>query len=341
MPPVNIQQNISLKQYNTFGIEAIAKEFVAVDTLEELQILCQAFNLNERKLLILGGGSNLLLTENFEGMVIHVNLKGIRVIHENEEHVWVKTMAGEVWHKFVMWCVERKYAGLENLSLIPGYVGAAPMQNIGAYGVELKHTFDSLEAVEIATGDIKKFTNEECKFGYRESIFKHEAKGKYIIASVTFKLNKHPQFNTTYGAIQQTLEKMHVNELSIKAISDAVIAIRSSKLPDPKVLGNAGSFFKKPEIPVAHYEILKQTYTDLVAYPAGKDQVKLAAGWLIEQCGWKGKVVGNTGAHKDQALVLVNYGNATGQEVLDLARQIQQSVKDKFGIDIVPEVNVI
>lgn len=341
MPPVNIQQNISLKQYNTFGIDVNAKEFVSVDTLEELQILCQAFNLNERKLLIMGGGSNLLLTDHFNGMVIHVNLKGIQVIHENDEHVWIKSMAGEVWHKFVLWCVERNFAGLENLSLIPGYVGAAPMQNIGAYGVELKHTFDSLEAVEIATGEIKKFTNDECKFGYRESIFKHEAKGKYIIASVTFKLNKKPQFNTTYGAIQQTLEKMQVNELSIKAISDAVIAIRSSKLPDPKVLGNAGSFFKNPEIDVQQYEQLKANFPELVAYPAGKDKVKLAAGWLIEQCGWKGKVVGHTGSHKDQALVLVNYGNATGQEILDLAQQIQISVKEKFSVDIVPEVNVV
>lgn len=341
MPPVNIQQNISLKQYNTFGIDVNAKEFVSVDTLEELQILCQAFNLNERKLLILGGGSNLLLTDHFNGMVIHVNLKGIQVMHENDEHVWIKSMAGEVWHKFVLWCVERNFAGLENLSLIPGYVGAAPMQNIGAYGVELKHTFDSLEAVEIATGEIKKFTNDECKFGYRESIFKHEAKGKCIIASVTFKLNKKPLFNTTYGAIQQTLEKMQVNELSIKAISDAVIAIRSSKLPDPKMLGNAGSFFKNPEIDVQQYEQLKANFPELVAYPAGKDKVKLAAGWLIEQCGWKGKVVGHTGSHKDQALVLVNYGNATGQEILDLAQQIQISVKEKFGVDIVPEVNVV
>lgn len=341
MPPVNIQQNISLKQYNTFGIDVNAKEFVSVDTLEELQILCQAFNLNERKLLILGGGSNLLLTDHFNGMVIHVNLKGIQVMHENDEHVWIKSMAGEVWHKFVLWCVERNFAGLENLSLIPGYVGAAPMQNIGAYGVELKHTFDSLEAVEIATGEIKKFTNDECKFGYRESIFKHEAKGKYIIASVTFKLNKKPLFNTTYGAIQQTLEKMQVNELSIKAISDAVIAIRSSKLPDPKMLGNAGSFFKNPEIDVQQYEQLKANFPELVAYPAGKDKVKLAAGWLIEQCGWKGKVVGHTGSHKDQALVLVNYGNATGQEILDLAQQIQISVKEKFSVDIVPEVNVV
>lgn len=338
---MNIQQNISLKQYNTFGIDVNAKEFVSVDTLEELQILCQAFNLNERKLLILGGGSNLLLTDHFNGMVIHVNLKGIQVMHENDEHVWIKSMAGEVWHKFVLWCVERNFAGLENLSLIPGYVGAAPMQNIGAYGVELKHTFDSLEAVEIATGEIKKFTNDECKFGYRESIFKHEAKGKYIIASVTFKLNKKPLFNTTYGAIQQTLEKMQVNELSIKAISDAVIAIRSSKLPDPKMLGNAGSFFKNPEIDVQQYEQLKANFPELVAYPAGKDKVKLAAGWLIEQCGWKGKVVGHTGSHKDQALVLVNYGNATGQEILDLAQQIQISVKEKFGVDIVPEVNVV
>jgi UDP-N-acetylmuramate dehydrogenase len=299
------------------------------------------FNLSERKILILGGGSNLLLTKDFDGMVICIRLEGIEKLHEDDEYIWVKAMAGEVWHHFVLWCIQRGYAGLENLSLIPGCVGAAPMQNIGAYGVEIKDVFDSLEAVEISSGEVKTFTRAACKFGYRESVFKHEAKGKYVISSVTFKLFKQPRFNTSYGAIQQVLDKKGVKELSIKAISDAVIDIRSSKLPDPKKLGNSGSFFKNPEIPVAHFEQLKAQFPDMIGYPAAAGFIKVAAGWLIEQCGWKGKIVGQTGSHKDQALVLVNYGGATGTEIWQLAMDIQQSVKEKFGIEVVPEVNVI
>jgi UDP-N-acetylmuramate dehydrogenase len=338
---VNILQNISLQAYNTFGINVKAKEFVEVHSLEELKTLCTVFNLLERNILVLGGGSNILLTKDFEGMVICNRLEGIEKLHEDDEHIWVKAMAGEVWHHFVLWCIQRGYAGIENLSLIPGCVGAAPMQNIGAYGVEIKDVFDSLEAVEIATGKMKTFTRAACKFGYRESVFKHEAKGKYIISSVTFKLFKRPRFNTSYGAIQQVLDRKGVTELSINAISDAVIEIRSSKLPDPKKLGNCGSFFKNPEVPSEQFVQLKQQYTDIVGYPTSPGFIKVAAGWLIEQCGWKGKVVGNTGSHKDQALVLVNYGGATGAEIWQLALDIQQSVKDKFGIDIVPEVNVI
>lgn len=338
---MNIQQNVSLRSYNTFGIDVNAKQFVEVNTLEELCVLCAAFNLSDRSLLILGGGSNVLLTGDFDGMVIRINLKGITVLKEDDDHVWIKSMAGEVWHEFVMHCVQQGWGGLENLSLIPGYVGAAPMQNIGAYGVEVKDTFESLEAVEIATGEIIRFSNADCRFGYRESIFKQEAKGRYIIASVIFRLNKKPKFNTTYGAITQTLEERGITELSIKAISDAVIHIRQSKLPDPKVLGNAGSFFKNPEIPAEQFNELKNKYPGVVGYPAGENHVKVAAGWLIEQCGWKGKVVGNTGSHKQQALVLVNYGKATGAEIWELAMAIQRSVNDKFGITIQPEVNVI
>ncbi|MES2691616.1 MAG: UDP-N-acetylmuramate dehydrogenase, partial [Bacteroidota bacterium] len=245
------------------------------------------------------------------------------------------------WHEFVLYCIDKNLGGVENLSLIPGCVGAAPMQNIGAYGVEVKDTFDSLEAVEIETGDVITFTKDQCNFGYRESIFKQEAKGKYIIASVTFKLNKNPQFNTTYGAIQQTLTERGITELNVKAISDAVIHIRQTKLPDPKVLGNAGSFFKNPEIGNEQFHSLKEQHPGIVGYPVGTDHTKVAAGWLIEQCGWKGKVVGNTGSHKQQALVLVNYGNATGNEIYELAMAIQQSVKDKFGITILPEVNLV
>lgn len=339
--PMNIQQHISLKSYNTFGIDVSAKEFVVVNTLEELQVLCAAFNLSDRKLLVLGGGSNVLLTQDFDGMVIKMNLKGIEKVGETDEHVWVRAMAGEVWHDFVLHCIAQNIGGVENLSLIPGCVGAAPMQNIGAYGVEIKDTFDSLEAVEIATGDMVTFSNADCKFGYRESIFKHEAKGKYIISSVTFKLSKHPVFNVSYGSIQQTLEKNGITEPSVKAISDAVISIRESKLPNPKVLGNAGSFFKNPEISSSQFDALKVQYPTIVGYPTTPGNVKVAAGWLIEQCGWKGKVVGHTGSHKDQALVLVNYGGASGSEIWQLAMDIQASVQEKFGVTINPEVNVI
>lgn len=338
---MNILQNISLKTYNTFGIDAVAKQFVEVNTLEELCVLCAAFNLSDRKLLILGGGSNILLTGNFDGMVIRMNLKGIKTVKEDDQHVWIKSMAGEVWHDFVLHCIDKNLGGIENLSLIPGCVGAAPMQNIGAYGVELKDSFESLEAVEIATGDVTTFNKDQCNFGYRESIFKQDAKGKYIIASVTLRLNKQPQFNTTYGAIQQTLTERGITELNVKAISDAVIHIRQTKLPDPKVLGNAGSFFKNPEIGNEQFDALKQQYPEIVGYPVGSERTKVAAGWLIEQCGWKGERVGNTGSHKQQALVLVNYGNATGNEIYELAMAIQQSVKDKFGITILPEVNLI
>jgi UDP-N-acetylmuramate dehydrogenase len=338
---MKIQQNISLKSYNTFGIDVYAREFVEVNNLDELCILCAAFNLSDRKLLVLGGGSNVLLTQDFDGMVIKMNLKGITVVGDNEDYTWLKAMSGEVWHEFVLNCIDRDLSGVENLSLIPGCVGASPMQNIGAYGVEIKDTFDSLEAVEIATGELVKFTNTDCKFGYRESIFKHEAKGKYIIASVVFKLNKKHKFNITYGAIQQTLEKNGIITPTVKAISDAVISIRESKLPNPKVLGNAGSFFKNPEIPVAQFEALKAEHPTIVGYPASAGHIKVAAGWLIEQCGWKGKVVGHAGSHKDQALVLVNYGGATGNEIWQLAMDIQASVQQKFGVTINPEVNVI
>lgn len=337
---MKLQSQISLKAYNTFGIDVKAAEFVQVDNIEEVKVLCQAFNLAERRLLILGGGSNVLLTKDFDGMVILNRIRGIEVVAEDDQFVWVKAMAGEVWHDFVKWCIERNLGGVENLSLIPGCVGAAPMQNIGAYGVELKNVFDSLEAISIVDGEVAKFTRERCQFGYRESIFKHEEKGKHVIVSVTFKLLKTPRFNTTYGAIQLVLDKYNVKELSVKAISDAVIEIRTSKLPDPKVLGNAGSFFKNPEIPEPQYQKLKELHPGLVAYPAGEGMIKIAAGWLIDQCGWKGKRVGNTGSHKDQALVLVNYGGANGKEILQLALDIQKSVKEKFGILINPEVNI-
>jgi len=338
---MRIFQNISLKPYNTFGIEANASQFVELQTLEEVQVLCQTFNLTDRKLLILGGGSNILLTKDFDGMALKINLKGIEIVKENDEEVWVQAMAGESWHSFVTHCVEKNWGGVENLSLIPGCVGAAPMQNIGAYGTEIKAVFSSLKAVEIATGEMVEFNNEACEFGYRESVFKNKYKGKYIIVSVIFKLNKKPILNVSYGAIQDVLNEKGITSPTIQDISNAVIAIRQSKLPNPAELGNAGSFFKNPEIPAEQYQRLKNEFTEIPGYPAPNNQVKVPAGWLIEQCQWKGKIVGNTGAHKNQALVLVNYGNATGNEILNLAKQIQDSVYNQFKINISPEVNLI
>jgi len=336
-----LKQNISLKPYNTFGIEAEATEFIEIDSTESLQNLISNGDLLNRKILVLGGGSNVLLTKNFDGLAIKISLKGIEFVKEDSEYIYIKAMAGEAWHDFVLYCVNNNYAGIENLSLIPGCVGAAPMQNIGAYGVEIKDTCHEVEAYEIGTGVLKTFSNQDCNFGYRESIFKHEAKGKYIIASVTFKLSKKAKVNISYGAIQDVLNAKNIIEPSIKDVSDAVIEIRESKLPNPKVLGNAGSFFKNPEVPTTEYLALKEKYPNIVGYKTSDTHTKLAAGWLIEQCGWKGKIVGNTGSHKDQALVLVNYGNATGNEVWNLAMEIKTSVAEKFGVAIIPEVNIV
>ncbi|MBX7205867.1 MAG: UDP-N-acetylmuramate dehydrogenase [Bacteroidia bacterium] len=335
------ETHISLKPYNTFGIEVQADKLVHIQTLEQLKELIRSGAFTSGPFLILGGGSNVLFTKDVKGLVVRNELKGIEVLREDDSYVWVKAMGGEVWHEFVLWSIERNFGGIENLSLIPGTVGAAPMQNIGAYGVEIKDTFDSLEALDLKTGALKVFSQTDCKFGYRESIFKNEVKGSYFIASVTFKLHKHPVFNNSYGAIQQVLEQNGVKELSIKAISDAVIAIRSSKLPNPAVIGNAGSFFKNPEIDITHFNTLKEQYPSIVGYPTSPGKIKVAAGWLIEQCGWKGKRVGNTGSHKDQALVLVNYGGVKGEEVYQLAETIKKSVADKFGIHIQTEVNII
>jgi UDP-N-acetylmuramate dehydrogenase len=263
-----IEKDISLKPYNTFGIDVKAKYFSRFDSVDQLTAIFKEFD--SIPFLIIGGGSNLLLTKDFDGIVLRNEILGKTIKEETAEHVVVKVGGGENWHEFVLWAVEKNFGGIENMSLIPGSVGASPMQNIGAYGVEIKHTFDSLEAIELDGGTIKTFSHAECKFGYRESVFKQEAKGKYIILSVTFKLSKQPNFNTTYGAIQQTLQKNGVVEPSVKAISDAVIEIRSSKLPNPKVLGNAGSFFKNPEIPNVQFASLKQQFPDIVGYPASE-----------------------------------------------------------------------
>jgi UDP-N-acetylmuramate dehydrogenase len=342
---MNIQKDISLKQFNTFCIDVSAKYFYEVASAGELRELLFSDVAKTEKIMVLGGGSNVLFTKDFDGLIIKNNIRGINVVSENDEHIIVRSGAGEVWHHLVLWSLQKNAGGIENLSLIPGYAGAAPIQNIGAYGVEIKNVFEELEAMEIESGVIRKFSRDDCKFGYRDSVFKNELKNIFIITSVTLRLNKNPVFNTTYGAINTELERMGVTELSVKSISDAVINIRKSKLPDPAVIGNAGSFFKNPTISEEKFSALFKLYPAIPNYPITRlpdyPTYKLAAGWLIEQCGWKGKVVGNTGSHKDQALVLVNYGNATGKEIFDLASEIQRSVKDKFGVEIEKEVNVV
>jgi UDP-N-acetylmuramate dehydrogenase len=295
----------------------------------------------ERNRLILGGGSNILFTKDFDGVVMHNQLKGIELTQEDENHFYVKAAAGEVWDTFVRTCVKNDWAGVENLSLIPGSVGAAPMQNIGAYGVEIKDVFHSLDAFHIQEGKMKTFSLEECKFGYRESVFKSSEKGQWIITSVTFKLLKRPIFRTNYGAIQQELDKLRPDRLSIRDISKAVINIRTSKLPDPTKLGNAGSFFKNPVVTLELANNIKSSHSEAPIFPLDTSMAKLAAGWLIEKCGWKGKVVGSCGMHKDQALVLVNYGGASGEEILKLAEDVQKSVFETFGVILEREVNVV
>jgi UDP-N-acetylmuramate dehydrogenase len=337
---MKILENISLKKYNTFGIDVSSRYFTEVDSVSDIQSLLSDKKINSNPRLILGGGSNILFTRNFDGIVVKNNLKGMELVKEDQENYFVKAGGGEVWHEFVLHCIKNGYAGVENLSLIPGCVGAAPIQNIGAYGVEQKETFYELEAIDLRENKTVVFSNSDCRFGYRDSIFKRDAKGKFIITSVTFRLFKKPKFNTSYGAINQEMEKIGVKEISIATISQAVCNIRRSKLPDPEKIGNAGSFFKNPTVSSAKFEPLKKEYPNVVGYPAGND-VKLAAGWLIEQCGWKGKKIGNTGVHKDQALVLVNYGGANGAEVYELSGKILQSVKEKFGVELEREVVIV
>jgi UDP-N-acetylmuramate dehydrogenase len=334
-----IDQNVSLRPYNTFGLDAQAKLMARVKSIPALQEVLADSKLKSEERFILGGGSNILLTRNVDGLVIKNEINGIEVMEETANHYLIKSGAGVVWHDLVMHCIENGYAGIENLSLIPGNVGAAPMQNIGAYGVELKNVFDSLEAVEIASGNVETFSASDCQFGYRESVFKRKLKCQFIISSVTLKLSKEPNLNTSYGAIEQELERLSITSPTIKDVSQAVINIRQSKLPDPKELGNSGSFFKNPVVPTSKYQELQSKHPNIPGYPAGEN-TKLAAGWLIEQCGWKGKVVGNTGSHAKQALVLVNYGNATGVEIFELSEQIMQSVYDTFGVQLEREVNV-
>jgi UDP-N-acetylmuramate dehydrogenase len=335
-----IQYQYSLKNLNTFGIEAKAKQFVAVHSIEELQLVLEQ-NKTIKK-FILGGGSNMLLTKDIDALVIHIDLKGIKIIDEDENYVWVESQAGENWHEFVLYTIDHNFGGLENMSLIPGNVGTTPVQNIGAYGTEIKDTFVSCQAVAIDDQEIKTFTKEECSFGYRESIFKNEVKDHYIITSVVFKLTKKDhKINTSYGDIIAELAKNNITKPSLKEVSDAVIAIRKSKLPDPKELGNSGSFFKNPILLKSEFEKIHKQFPEIKYYDISETEVKVPAGWLIEQAGFKGKRFGDAGIHKNQALVLVNYGNATGQEILEISRNIQDTIFKKFGIYIEAEVNVI
>ncbi|HEY9048808.1 MAG TPA: UDP-N-acetylmuramate dehydrogenase [Ohtaekwangia sp.] len=337
-----IQKNVSLAPFNTFGMQATAKEFTVLHSIEDVQQLLAADDFKKQRVLILGGGSNVLLTKNFDGLVAKVEILGKKVIHKDDEQVVLHVGAGENWHAFVMYCVDNNWGGIENLSLIPGTVGAAPMQNIGAYGVEIKDVIDSVEAIDVHSGAMRTFSNEECRFGYRESIFKQEVKDQYIITGVTLRLTtKNHRFNSSYGAVTDTMKVLGYHEASVRAISDAVIHIRRSKLPDPAQIGNAGSFFKNPTIDAALYESLKKTYIDIPGYTAGNNMFKVPAAWLIEQCGWKGKRFNNIGVHQHQALVLVNYGGGEGEKIWELAMKIQLSVKEKFNITLHPEVNVV
>lgn len=337
---MQIQNDISLKAFNTFGIEVSAKHFAKFDTLSELQALNEYRIIKNEKLLVLGGGSNVLFTGDYNGLIIKNELKGIEVVNEDDDFIYLKASAGENWHQLVLYCIQNNFAGLENLTLIPGNVGASPMQNIGAYGVEIKDVFYSLEAFHLQEKTIVTFNNTECNFGYRESVFKRKYKGQFVILNVTFQLRKNPTVNISYGAIQQELEAMGVIDISIAAISQAVARIRQSKLPDPRVIGNAGSFFKNPTISKEAFDLLKNQYPSIVGYPVA-EKVKVAAGWLIEDCGWKGYRRGDAGCHNKQALVLVNYGQAQGTDMVKLAVEIMASVKEKFGIKLEPEINII
>jgi len=338
---MKIEKNKSLKSYNTFGIDAKAEYFVNLNTNEEIISFLKKDEFKDLNKLILGGGSNILFTKDFDGIVLKINNKGIDIVNEDENYIYIKAKAGENWEEFVNFCIKNNYAGIENLSMIPGNVGAASIQNIGAYGVELKDVFFELEAVNIETGEIKTFSKEDCKFGYRYSVFKDALKNQYIILSVILRLNKHAILKTKYGSIRQELEKMGVEKVDIKAIGKAVCNIRSSKLPAPEKIGNAGSFFKNPVISSEQHKKINFFFSDLVAYKTDEGNFKLAAGWLIEQSGWKGKRLGSAGVHNEQALVIVNLGNAKGVEILNLAQEVQKSVFEKFGVNLEMEVNVI
>lgn len=334
---MTIQQHYPLQTLNTFGIDVTAEQFVDVHSLLELR---EALHLPGEK-LFLGGGSNILFTANYTGTIVKIGLKGIEIEREDEHYVYIRAAAGEEWHSFVRYCVERNLGGVENLSLIPGTVGAAPIQNIGAYGTELKDVVVRVEGLYTDTGEQFALTNEECKFGYRTSIFKQELRHRVVLTSVLLRLHKHPRINLSYPALAQAVAHLESENLTVREVSDAVCKVRRSKLPDPANLGNAGSFFKNPEVTQELYERLKTEFPQLPSYPTRPGFVKLPAGWLIEQCGWKGRRIGQAGAYSLQALVIVNYGGASGNDILTVAHAIQQDVQERFGVAIEPEVNIL
>ena len=331
-------ENFDLSSYNTFGIQARTRYFAKISSVAELTNLSVDHKL---PLMILGGGSNTLFTRDFDGYILRNEIKGIEKTSEDEDHVYLRVGAGENWHGFVEYSISQGYAGIENLALIPGFTGASPMQNIGAYGVEIRDVFHRLDAFHLHDGELVSFAAKDCEFGYRESVFKRKFKGLFAISHVEFRLNKKPVFNTRYGAIEQELEKMQVKEPSIRAIADAVINIRRSKLPDPAVIGNAGSFFKNPEIPLEKFEVLKSKFPGIIGYPVDNNRIKLAAGWLIEHAGWKGYREGNAGVHDKQALVLVNYGGAKGSDIYALSSKIIDSIRDRYNVELEREVNIV
>jgi UDP-N-acetylmuramate dehydrogenase len=339
---MKLHENYPLKEVSTFHVRTLAKFYTEFASVNELKEILSSELVRSKPFMILGGGSNLLFTGDYEGVIIRNAIKGISAVKEEGDTIFLRANGGEKWHDFVLYCVDHNYGGIENLSLIPGTVGAGPIQNIGAYGVELKDVLTEVEAINIETQEVKRFTNEECKFGYRESIFKGSEKGKYIILAVTLRLEKHPKkVNVSYGSLSKEIEELGIKNPTIKDVSNTVIKIRSSKLPDPEKIGNAGSFFKNPVISIKQFEKLKTNHPSVISFPAHEGHIKLAAGWLIEQCGWKGKRFGDAGVHKYQALVLVNYGDATGKEIFDLSTRIIESVKEKFGVELEREVNMI
>ena len=338
---MQVHQNYPLRKLNTFGINAFSKFFSSFSSAEELQELLK-IQPGERR-LILGGGSNILFTKNFDGFILKNEIPGIDMMHTDDEFVFVRAGAGVSWHSFVTFCVNNNFGGVENLSLIPGSVGASPMQNIGAYGVEIKDVFYELEAFHLQEKFIQKFNAADCHFGYRDSVFKNKYKNQFAILNVTYRLKKSPDYNISYGAIKEELEKMKVDNVTIKSISDAVISIRTSKLPDPTMIGNAGSFFKNPLVEKKEVDAIMESSPDLTmpVYKIDENNYKIPAGWLIENCGWKGYRKGDAGCYSKQALVLVNYGNATGKEIYDLSEAIKISVEERFGISLEREVNII
>ena len=338
---MKVLENYSLKTLNTFGLDIKTRWFAEINSVESLQALLKDQRFQSIPKMILGGGSNILFKDDFDGLIIHNRIDFVKIISEDENYIFISAGAGMTWHSFVLYTIDHNYPGLENLSLIPGCVGAAPIQNIGAYGVEIKNTFHQLNALNMTDGSLRTFTAEDCRFGYRDSIFKQEERNRYVIVDVTFRLTKNASLNTTYGTIEEQLKIMNISHPTIRDISNAVIAIRKSKLPDPEIIGNAGSFFKNPKVPIHIYNKLKENFPAIVGYPSSSGNYKLAAGWLIEQCGWKGKRIANTGMHEKQALVLINYGGATGKELIAHAELVQKSVLEKFGVDLEMEVNII